>query len=37
VGNILDYYAYRHRYYAFGFGGIPEFMDDEKTKISQDY
>ena len=40
VGNILDYYAYRHKYYAYGFGGVPEFMDDDEKgngKISQDY
>ena len=34
VGNVLDYYAYKNKYYAYGFGGRPLFMEED-PKSSQ--
>ena len=31
VGNIMENYAFQKKFAGFGFGGIPEYMDDDQV------
>lgn len=36
VGNILSYYAYQKKFFGYGFGGIPNFMENQNDFLNLD-